>query len=41
MENKSGFEPRGRAVLVKYYDTAEQLAERRSGIVVPDFVKER
>ena len=38
MENKSGFSPLGRAVLVKYYDAPER---RESVIVIPPTVQDR
>jgi len=38
MENKSGFSPLGRAVLVKYYDAPERM---ESMIVIPQTVQER
>jgi co-chaperonin GroES (HSP10) len=38
MENNSGLEPLGRAVLVKYYE----VPERRGGVIlIPDSVMER
>lgn len=38
MENKSGLEPLGRAVLVKYYDVPER---KESVIVIPENYQER
>ena len=38
MENKSGFSPAGRAVLVKYYDAPER---RESILVIPETVQDR